>query len=76
MKKFLHLPLLAALAFASVSTTDVVGQSLVSDLSARVERGGSSFEVWANQRSNALSSDVLYTFQQGGFLSRDFLQSM
>ena len=76
MKKFLHLPLLASLAFASVSTTDVVGQSLVSDLSAPVERGGSSFEVWANQRSNALSSDVLYTFQQGGFLSRDFLQSM
>ncbi|MGB1480121.1 MAG: hypothetical protein ACPG66_01980 [Flavobacteriales bacterium] len=47
-------------------------QSLVANLTPPSERGMASFEVWANQRSNALSSDFLYTFQTGGFLSRAF----
>ena len=76
MKKFLQLSLVASMALGSVSTSTVVGQSIASDMSSTLERGGTSFEVWANQRSNAFSSDVLYTFQQGGFLSREFLQTM
>ena len=76
MKKFLQLSLVASVALGGVSTSTVVGQSMASDVSSTLERGGASFEVWANQRSNALSSDVLYTFQQGGFLSREFLQTM
>jgi len=39
-------------------------------------KGVASFEIWANQRSNALSSGFISTFQQGGLLSRDFFQDM
>lgn len=51
-------------------------QSLVADLTPPSERGLSSLEVWANQRSNAFSSEFLETMQAGGFLSREFFESM
>ena len=40
------------------------------------ENGPASFEVWADQRSNALSSGFLHTMQQGGFLSRELFEDM
>ena len=51
-------------------------QELVADLTPPVERGAASFEVWANQRTNAFNSGFAHTAQQGGFLSREFLQDM
>ena len=41
-----------------------------------LENGPASFEIWADQRSNALSSGFLHTMQQGGFLSREFFEDM
>ena len=41
-----------------------------------LENGPASFEIWADQRSNALSSGFLHTMQQGGFLSREFFKDM
>ena len=51
-------------------------QDLVADLTPPAERGGASFEVWANQRTNAFNSGFLPSAQQGGFLTREFLQDM
>ena len=49
---------------------------LAQEASGGMENGPASFEVWADQRSNALSSGFLHTAQQGGFLSRDFFEDM
>ena len=40
MKKFLQLSLVASMALGSVSTSTVVGQSMASDVSSTLERGG------------------------------------
>lgn len=63
----------ALLMLASMSAH---GQSLVSDLTLPTERGPASFDVWANQRTNAFSSEFISTFQQGGFLPREFFENM
>ena len=52
------------------------GLVLAQEASGGMENGPASFEVWADQRSNALSSGFLHTAQQGGFLSRDFFEDM
>ena len=46
------------------------------EASSGFENGPASFEVWADQRSNALSTGFLHTIQQGGFLSREFFEDM
>ena len=61
---------LALFVFAMVGRSQA--QLLVDELTVPSEKGVGSFEVWANQRSNALSSGFLHTFQQGGFLERAF----
>ena len=55
---------------------NVWSQSLVADLTPPAEKGVASFEIWANQRSNAFSSEFLQTFQAGGMLSREFFDDM
>ena len=65
---------LAFFVFAMVGTLQA--QLIVDGLTAPNEKGPGSFEVWANQRSNALSSGFLHTFQQGGFLERSFFEDM
>ena len=40
------------------------------------ENGPASFEIWADQRSNAFSSGFLHAVQQGGFLSRELFEDM
>ena len=40
-------------------------QDLVADLTPPAERGAASFEVWANQRTNAFTSGFVHTAQQG-----------
>lgn len=52
------------------------GLVLAQEASGGMENGPASFEVWADQRSNALSSGFLHTAQQGGFLSREFFEDM
>ena len=52
------------------------GEGLALNFMMPSEPGASSFEIWANQRSNALSSGFLFSAQQGGFLTRSFLQGM
>ena len=52
------------------------GLVLAQEASGGMENGPASFEIWADQRSNALSSGFLHTAQQGGFLSRDFFEDM
>jgi hypothetical protein len=64
----------ALLVSAMVGTSQA--QLLVDELTVPSEKGAGSFEVWANHRSNALSSGFLHTFQQGGFLDRAFFEDM
>ena len=61
---------------AALGALTVAAQDLVADLTPPAERGGASVEVWANQRTNAFNSGFLHTAQQGGFLTREFLQDM
>ena len=58
------------LALASLNTT---AQGLVDRARMLTDRGPASFEVWAHQRSNALTSATLDAFYTGGFLTSDFL---
>ena len=75
--KLLHTLTITAFSFVlGLSALSVHGQSLVSDLTPPTERGPASFEVWANQRTNAFNSEFISTFQQGGFLSREFFENM
>lgn len=53
-----------------------VSSGLAQELPVVTENGPSSVEVWADQRSNALSSGFLHTVQQGGFLSRELFEEM
>ena len=48
-------------------------QGLVDRARVLTDRGPASFEVWAHQRSNALTSATLDAFYTGGFLTSDFL---
>ena len=48
----------------------------VEDAPVGIENGPASFEIWADQRSNAFSSGFLHTIQQGGFLSRELFEDM
>ena len=62
--------------FVSAMVGTLQAQLIVDGLTAPNEKGPGSFEAWANQRSNALSSGFLHTFQQGGFLERSFFEDM
>ena len=71
--------LIAALSFVSCVVPFIVPQNGMSQDNVSemiVENGPASVEIWANQRSNALSSGFLHTMQQGGFLTREFFDEM
>ena len=72
MKALKHILIWTAL----LGMRPAMAQDLVADLTPPAERGAASFEVWANQRTNAFTSGFVHTAQQGGFLSREFLQDM
>lgn len=74
MRTFQHPLRIFAVLFALGSAWPAFSQA--EEAPVGFENGPASFEVWVDQRSNALSSGFLHTVQQGGFLSRELFEDM
>ena len=64
---------LALVTTLALGSTQASAQGLVDRARMLTDRGPASFEVWAHQRSNAITSATLDAFYAGGFLTSDFL---
>ena len=60
------------IATMALGSTQASAQGLVDRARMLTDRGPASFEVWAHQRSNAITSATLDAFYTGGFLTSDF----
>ena len=63
----------AVFAMVALGSVHASAQGLVDRARMLTDRGPASFEVWAHQRSNAVTSATLDAFYTGGFLTSDFL---
>ena len=64
---------MALVVMLALGSMHVSAQGLVDRARMLTDRGPASFEVWAHQRSNAITSATLDAFYTGGFLTSDFL---
>ena len=64
---------MALVVMLALGSMHASAQGLVDRARMLTDRGPASFEVWAHQRSNAITSATLDAFYTGGFLTSDFL---